>query len=240
MPWKNLLITGGLLLITQPVIATSPSHEITDGPHAVRRMPLGEEALLITAENRQLLGYLIQCALPADVELYSDVDGVRHVFRGAMGLAPAWAERALTETEQRWVSACIMARTNYFGKKISISMRAQQTEHAALTASAREQEDYTVFEGGYFGNVFATQPVAYTCSGNHGRLAQDNSNLVDRVCTIPTSNKTAEGLRLSRCNFIHVGRCNGVERFTIDGVTYDEVIFTYLKPVDTVQEIRGR
>lgn len=89
-----------------PADATSPQ----------RRYPLHDQAhdLAQTESGREFVRYLADCALCAGVAAYADVAGQHHEFPGAMGLAPDWLHRPLTEAEQRWVSACLLARTNYF------------------------------------------------------------------------------------------------------------------------------
>ena len=79
------------------------------------------------------------------------------------------------ESCQRWVSACVLARTNAYGVHVEISMRAPADAppaiQAALSASDYERArcpagsesdihcGYTQREGAYYGNLFATTPV---------------------------------------------------------------------------------
>ena len=78
------------------------------------------------------------------------------------------------ESCQRWVSACVLARTNAYGVHVEISMRAPADAPQAKTAlSASDYErarcpagsegdihcGYTLREGAYYGNLFATTPV---------------------------------------------------------------------------------
>jgi hypothetical protein len=80
------------------------------------------------------------------------------------------------ESCQRWVSACLLARTNAYGVHVQISIRApadpppnatpgRQLQFAAVRAAlapdptSSELADYTNREGAYYGNIFATTPV---------------------------------------------------------------------------------
>jgi len=76
------------------------------------------------------------------------------------------------ESCQRWVSACVLARTNAYGVHVSISMRApadaQQSIKNALAVTPAEREGgagspaYDQREGAYYGNLFMTQPDPLT------------------------------------------------------------------------------
>ena len=89
-------------------------------PPAVTRLELARPELVAGAEQRQWLSYLAGCALPDDVEIVADVQGETHAFVGGLGLAPGWLERGLNPVEQRWVSACILARINHFENLLTL------------------------------------------------------------------------------------------------------------------------
>ena len=172
----------------------------------------------------------MRCALPADVALYADIEGERFTFPGSIGLAPRWRTEAMTPSEERWVSACLLAHVNYFGKHVRISIRATGVSVPDLVASADEQQTYTIFEGGFFGNLFAPTPVAYTCQGRRSPAQASDPILQDRVCTQETGGTTAEGLPATVCRFLVTGRCEDPLSFTVNGAYYSEVVFVYLKP----------
>ena len=88
------------------------------------QVALANPDLASTADKRKQLTYLVRCALPADVALYADIEGERFTFPGSIGLAPRWLTEAMTPSEERWVSACLLAHVNYFGKHVRISIRA--------------------------------------------------------------------------------------------------------------------
>ena len=81
------------------------------------------------------------------------------------------------ETCQRWVSACVLARTNAYGVHVKISMRAPADAPQAIkdalevTDVERKGDDagdapYSLREGAYYGNIFATTPGALDSNGN--------------------------------------------------------------------------
>lgn len=83
-------------------------------------------------------------------------------YVGQLGLAPSWATGPLDETGQRWVSACLAARTNWYGVTVTISMRGA---HDAIKHSGiAEQDTYPREEGAFWGNLFAPTPFLRTCS----------------------------------------------------------------------------
>jgi hypothetical protein len=199
-------------------------------PTVLKQRALADPTLAATAEKRKQLTYLVRCALPADVALYADIEGERFTFPGSIGLAPRWLTEAMTPSEERWVSACLLAHVNYFGKHVRISIRATGVAVPELKASTDEQQTYTIFEGGFFGNLFAPAPVAYTCRGRRSPTQARDPILQDRVCTQETGETTAEGMPLTVCHFLVTGLCEDLHSFTVDGTDYSEVIFVYLKP----------
>jgi hypothetical protein len=191
---------------------------------------LADPSLASTAARREQLKYLVRCALPAQITVYADAEGERFTFQGSMGLAPRWLTAAMTASEERWVSACLLAHVNYFGKQVQVSMRATPPPVPAFEASDDERQTFTIFEGGFFGNLFAPAPVAYTCRGMRSPAQASDPILRDRVCTQETGETSAEGMPLTVCHFLLTGRCEDPVSFTADSTYYSEVIFVYLKP----------
>ena len=194
------------------------------------QVALANPDLASTADKRKQLTYLVRCALPADVALYADIEGERFTFPGSIGLAPRWLTEAMTPSEERWVSACLLAHVNYFGKHVRISIRATGIAVPELEASADEQETFSIFEGGFFGNLFAPAPVAYTCQGTRTPAQAKDPILQDRVCTQETGETIAEGIPVTLCQFLVTGRCEDSTSYTANGMYYSEVVFVYLKP----------
>ena len=89
---------------------------------------------------RKLMQYMYSCALPAgksatlsfETGYFTCADGDAQPleFTGSIGLAPQWQATgpgfeggSCDEDCQRWVSACLLARTNAYGKHVHISLR---------------------------------------------------------------------------------------------------------------------
>jgi hypothetical protein len=191
---------------------------------------LADPTLAATAAKREQLKYLVRCALPTDVTVYTQQGAERFTFPGGLGLAPRWLDTAMTPSEERWVSACLLAHINHFGKHVQVSMRATPPPVPAFEASAEEQQTFTIFEGGFFGNLFLPEPVAYTCRGERSPAHASDPILQDRVCTQETGETTAEGTPVTVCHFLLTGRCDDPMSFTVNRTYYSEVIFVYLKP----------
>jgi hypothetical protein len=175
------------------------------------------------------LTYLIRCALPADSVVYADVGPERFTFLGGMGLAPGWLTTAMTPSEERWVSACLLAHVNYFGERVTVSMRAHAPPVPALAVDAAESKDFAIFEGGFFGNLFTPTPVAYVCRGDRTPSQAADPILQVRICTQDTGATTPAGLPITPCRFVVTGLCADPSSVTVAGTPYPEVIFTYLR-----------
>jgi len=210
--------------------AVTAPHAATPAAGSSRLVALADPTLASTATKRQQLTYLVRCALPEDVTLYADHGTERFTFQGRMGLAPRWLSEAMTPSEERWVSACLLAHVNYWGKHVMVSMRATPPPVSALEVSDDEQQAFTMFEGGFFGNLFAPTPVAYTCRGDRTPAQAGDPIFQDRVCTQETGATTADGQPITYCRFLMTGRCEDAASLTVDGTSYTEVIFTYLSP----------
>ena len=194
-----------------------------------RREILGAAAeAVLSAGGESLLRYAIGCALPADAS-FQVADGTR--FSGSLGIAPQWTERALDPAEQRWITACLLARTNLFGVHVMLSMRGPSAVLSG-TVTADEKTGYSFDEGAFYGDVWAEPPHAYVCMGQGERAMKDR---LKRVCT-----EESDAAGISRCGFEIAGKCEDVcDQQEADGsrlhcrgggTTYDEVISTFLKP----------
>ena len=73
------------------------------------------------------------------------------------------------ESCQRWVTACVLARTNAYGVHVEISMRAPDDAptaiKTALMTAPDERSTYGLREGAYYGNLFETTPGTLDGSG---------------------------------------------------------------------------
>lgn len=197
---------------------------------AAKEFPLRNEALAHTEQGRQLLKYLVSCALPAQDSVVVNVQGQRYVFQGMLGGVPAWVERALTDNEKRILSACMAARTNFFQKTVRISLRSDDpAAPEGFQTTVEERETYPFFEASFFGNYFVANPVSYVCLGDQTDAREQHMENVFRVCSLPHESLVG----YSRCNFKIVGKCKD-KPFVQNGVDYSkEVLWVYLPaPID--------
>jgi hypothetical protein len=141
-------------------------------------------------DARELLKYVVSCALDEDDELTLRAGGRRYVFRGSLGLAPEWGrDRGRCDGDcQRWVSACVLARVDHEGVKRVISLRG---EHPALRSEPSELRRFTHREAAFYGNLFVAGQPMFMClsPGEDGN---------ERVC----------GDSLADCPMAVVGHCD--------------------------------
>lgn len=123
--------------------------------------PLTAEALRDPAA-RTLLKYVAGCALPAGEGFTVAVGDDEFSFPGELGLAASWGEEggACDEACRSWVSGCVLARVNYLGHRVSISVRGDREE---LRADKGERAAYPRREATYYGNIFAPQRRYHAC-----------------------------------------------------------------------------
>ena len=181
---KSLLPHSVALLCTFSAIGClAPDGDTEESVGSVQSSALTNNALTNNAltnnalsdeSARAVLQYVVSCALPAGQQVDVTVDGVAYSYPGELGLAPQWGLTSGTcnTSCQEWVSACVMARVDYLGAKVLISMRGATP---ALTASNTEIANYTVAEGAYYGNIFLATPERNAC------IAPGRSGL-PRVC----------------------------------------------------------
>ena len=114
---------------------------------------------------RRLLSYAVSCALDPDDQFvlsWTDEFGQAHEknYNGAVGLAPAWLHRPLNTVEQHWVSACLAARTNWYGEAVKISTAGNLPPSVVTIDDA---SSFTVREGAFWGNLFGSNAFLRSC-----------------------------------------------------------------------------
>jgi hypothetical protein len=142
--------------------------------------------------GRELLKYVVSCALPDGADVMVKVDGKTYDFPGSLGLAPDWgrAHGSCDGSCQRWVSACVLARVDAAGVEREISIRG---DNPALRPTWHELRDYSHREATYYGNIFADQEPRYLC-------LSPGATSDERVC----------GPSLADCPMTVVGSCDDV------------------------------
>ncbi|WP_437755539.1 hypothetical protein [Sorangium sp. So ce1389] len=158
------------------------------------------------ATSRQLLHYIVSCALSASQSFrfsWRDEDGELHEesYQGHLGLAPSWSDEPLSVSRRLWVSACVASRANRAGVSVMISSRAA---HPALRYPDRsEVESFPQEEGAFWGNLFTSPPRLYAC---YKEPNVENSRALGRDCA--TGLLEPEG-DARECPNIHiVGSCD--------------------------------
>ncbi len=115
---------------------------------------------------RMLLRYVVGCALGPGQSFalsFQDAGGQHNeVYKGLLGLAPAWASGPLDQAGQQMVSACLAARTNWYSITVMISVRSAEAPLHGTT-SAVERLLYPATEGAFWGNLFASTPYLRAC-----------------------------------------------------------------------------
>ncbi|HSN98526.1 MAG TPA: hypothetical protein VLS89_09510 [Candidatus Nanopelagicales bacterium] len=164
--------------------------------------------------SRQLLLYTVRCALDSTQSVsFSWVDeaGESHdeLYWGSLGLAPSWADEPLaSEEDQRWVSACLSALTNWYGVSVIVSLRGGHPELAQVDPS--EQAIYTVREGAFWGNLFSAAPEIWACH-EPASAAYARSSRRDCAAGHATVDPVTGEEAVSPCGIVGLaGSCAGV------------------------------
>lgn len=134
------------------------------------------EGVLVDSESRIAAQYLVECALPSGSVIEKVVDGETVELQGQIGLAPEWEDGDCDEDCQQWVTACMLARTNVNAETIQLSLRA---DHPAIGLA--RVKHYNVYEGSFYGNIFADPDAQFVCAGSQQGSALDH--LVGRTCS---------------------------------------------------------
>jgi hypothetical protein len=139
---------------------------------------------------RQLLKYVVSCALSSGAHFDVNIDGVVYGFDGELGLHKKWGDTggSCDNACKTWVSACVLSRINHLGLATPISMRGNKGE---LSSDSAEQTTYSIREGAYYGNIFANPPIYYAC-------VSPEKTSIERVC----------GASLDECVLTVVGSCD--------------------------------
>ncbi len=171
------------------------------GPHSYALNVDGAAGLLATDNGREVLSFIVSCALPETDSLVLP-GPVPLEFLGELGLAPEWIDHPLRESGRGWVSACLYARINAHDVPLPISLRGQ---HPALAADAAEAAEWNLEEGAFYGDFFAptTDTFAWIACQGADQAAGETGGLVDRDCAEPDPADPTHTL----CGLSFAGNC---------------------------------
>jgi hypothetical protein len=225
-----LPLRAALILISLTLAASLLEARVVEAGDTSAFQELVGVPMVDSPAGREMLGYLATCALPAEGGAYAEKEGVRYDFPGGLGLAPGWLDAPLTVSEQHWVSACILALKDGNDGGVSVSLRAAGSDHPALRPSEEDLAVFTIHEGGFFGNLFYAEPVAFACRGDRTEAEDGDPVLAKRTCTRSSADNAMTALGLTDCGYRFIGFCSQIGTPEVGGVRYDEVIEVYLKP----------
>ena len=155
-----------------------------------------------TAYGRDLLKYVIRCAMPRGTSIDIAHGGEPQIAEGSFGLAPDWSKAPLSPEGRRWVSACVLGFVNALGEHVLVSMRGD-SDALRATVDDDERRRFTFQEAAFYGDIFSTTPIGYVCRGRGG--ASPSASRAKRVCSDPS-----ERPGISQCGMIITGNCADV------------------------------
>lgn len=165
--------------------------------------PASAAGLLATGDGREVLSFIVGCALPASVTLTGTApDTTVHQFFGEVGLAKSWLRKPLSRVGKGWISACLLARVSNAGVAVALSLRGP---HRALAATDDEATTWTLEEGAFYGNLLVPDPepvVSIACRGED-QAAGEIGGLISRDCTEPDAGMPTQTV----CGFTFAGDC---------------------------------
>jgi hypothetical protein len=111
---------------------------------------------------RELLKYVVSCALPADAHIDVVVEGVTYGFDGSLGVASEWGEEdGHCDQECRsWVSGCVISRIDYLHQEVLVSLRGK---NPGLKSTPQERAEYSQIEATYYGDIFSHPQQIFAC-----------------------------------------------------------------------------
>jgi hypothetical protein len=170
---------------------------------ANNQLTLNETAseLLATEDGREVLSFIVSCALDETVTVVGEFEGETLEFFGDLGLAPDWLDHRLDHVGKGWVSACLFARVNASQVAIPISLRGP---HPRLTADDDEKALFSLQEGAFYGNFFTNDDdvIDWNACRGSDQATLEIAGLTTRDCAEPAGNTG-----LTQCNFNYAGDC---------------------------------
>jgi hypothetical protein len=169
-------------------------------------------ALESEASSRTLMYYIVGCALDPDQQIsLTFSSGTSVTYNGSIGLASEWGEPGgqCDEECRGWVSACVLARLNFLGVRVPISIRGN---HEALQVTPEEANLFPRREAAYFGNIFGSHQVRKACHS-------PGSEVIGRVCGSSNNN----------CGVDVLGSCAGLCNAPAADGSYSQCAYSSLE-----------
>ncbi|HEU4382688.1 MAG TPA: hypothetical protein VFR85_04215 [Anaeromyxobacteraceae bacterium] len=158
------------------------------------------------ATSDAVMRYLVRCAVPSgQTRTWTNpATGAGHTWPGDLGVAPGWAAgAAATAAEQQLISACLAAHVNAYGISVPISVNGKTATGDVIPHAKDERAAYTVYEGAFFGNLFADEGV-FVCQKHPAYTSAQSSA---RACALDT---TVIGPSAPCAPLQNVGECSAV------------------------------
>jgi len=165
--------------------------------------PVSAAELLATEDGREVLSFILSCALPENVTLRASTpEGEAIEFFGDIGLADEWLHHPLREAGRGWVSACLFARVNAHSVPLPISLRGP---NKALAATREEAATYTLEEGAFYGDYFVSpgETLSWIACRGADQASGEIGGLISRDCAEPAPGDPT----LTDCGFTYAGDC---------------------------------
>lgn len=137
---------------------------------------------LLDPDAQQFMSYLVGCALPAGTSVtWKNSAGMTGTWEGILGLCPAWKTGAPSEVCKNWVSSCLLARNNAYGRHVELSLRGEDSSRPTFFTT-EPQTRPVQFDPDLGGPV----PSFSTCVGTQTGASRNCGWQVDSVgsCTV--------------------------------------------------------
>lgn len=171
---------------------------------------LSASALSTSGLGVQLMKYMVRCAAPTntclDVPVTANdtrvpgecVGGTCHLC-GTFGVATGWLSGGITQSDEKWVSACALSLVNVDSVSVQVSVR-DAVSGKINSVNSSEQNQYPASESAFYGNIFRPKSgntfEKYVCNAGASDLAPG------RLCGVDASGAVS-------CSMTFTGSCAG-------------------------------
>jgi hypothetical protein len=221
--------------------------KLSTAPLSADGLTLAPTILLKSKAGRDVLTYLIRCALPAGQKVGGVSGGKVYSFSGLVGVAPTWLNQSLSLSGRRWMTACLLAHVNAYDEEVPISLRGN---HPALSTTASESAQFTAEEMSFYGDLFTQGSGGmFACAGkglqvkwpeDPDEYQAKRSCDYDDDCTIwvpgpcydvtPSAMDSCEGGSVDWYSGCHPTAKPRGANWKAGDTSYTEVITVYMKP----------